>query len=188
MPKTRATEYPHQFSGGMQQRAMIAMGLALEPELVVADEPTTALDVTVQAKVLQLLREIRDTHGTAILFVTHDLRVDSQLCDWVYVIYAGRIVEEGPRRELFAHPRHPYTQLLLRATPTLRNAREDLVGIPEPFLTGLEELIQPAIVQAMPSLRQSTAMVFSPRKPLSTMRIFSSAENLRSVEVSPSQR
>ena len=130
VPEARATEYPHQFSGGMQQRAMIAMGLALEPELVVADEPTTALDVTVQARVLQLLREIRDTHGTAILFVTHDLGIVSQLCDWVYVIYAGRIMEEGPRRELFAHPRHPYTQLLLRATPTLRSAREDLLGIP----------------------------------------------------------
>jgi ABC-type dipeptide/oligopeptide/nickel transport system ATPase component len=80
-PEARATEYPHQFSGGMQQRAMIAMGLALGPELVIADEPTTALDVTVQAKVLQLLREIRDTHGTAMLFVTHDLGVISQLCD-----------------------------------------------------------------------------------------------------------
>ena len=129
-PEMRAQEYPHQFSGGMQQRAMIAMGLALEPELVVADEPTTALDVTVQAKVLRLLREIRDTHGTAILFVTHDLGVVSQLCDWVYVIYAGHIMEQGPRREIFAHPRHPYTQLLLRATPTARAAPAELVGIP----------------------------------------------------------
>jgi peptide/nickel transport system ATP-binding protein len=129
-PEIRATEYPHQFSGGMQQRAMIAMGLALEPELVVADEPTTALDVTVQAKVLQLLREIRDTHGTAMLFVTHDLGVVSQLCDWVYVIYAGRIMEEGPREELFAHPRHPYTELLLKATPSVRASPEELVGIP----------------------------------------------------------
>ena len=129
-PESRAQEYPHQFSGGMQQRAMIAMGLALEPELVVADEPTTALDVTVQAKVLQLLREIRDTHGTAMLFVTHDLGVVSQLCDWVYVIYAGQIMEEGPRREIFAHPRHPYTQLLLRATPSARAAPTELVGIP----------------------------------------------------------
>jgi len=129
-PEQRAVEYPHQFSGGMQQRAMIAMGLALEPELLVADEPTTALDVTVQAKVLQLLREIRDTHGTAVLFVTHDLGVVSQLCDWVYVIYAGRIVEEGSRQELFRNPRHPYTQLLLKATPTARTAPGELVGIP----------------------------------------------------------
>jgi peptide/nickel transport system ATP-binding protein len=129
-PEARALEYPHQFSGGMQQRAMIAMGLALEPELLVADEPTTALDVTVQAKVLHLLREIRDTHGTAILFVTHDLGIVSQLCDWVYVIYAGRVLEEGPRQELFRNPRHPYTQLLLKATPTARAAPLELVGIP----------------------------------------------------------
>jgi oligopeptide/dipeptide ABC transporter ATP-binding protein len=129
-PEIRAAEYPHQFSGGMQQRAMIAMGLALDPELVIADEPTTALDVTVQAKVLQLLREIRDTHGTAILFVTHDLGIVSQLCDWVYVIYAGQIVEEGPRRKLFERPRHPYTELLLRATPSGRRAVEELLGIP----------------------------------------------------------
>jgi len=85
-PEQRAREYPHQFSGGMQQRAMIAMGLALEPELLIADEPTTALDVTVQAQVLKLLREIRDTHGTAILFITHDLGVIAELCDWVYVM------------------------------------------------------------------------------------------------------
>ena len=91
----RAKEYPHQFSGGMQQRAMIAMGLALEPELLIADEPTTALDVTVQAQVLRLLREIRETHGTAILFITHDLGVVAELCDWVYVIYAGAILEQG---------------------------------------------------------------------------------------------
>jgi peptide/nickel transport system ATP-binding protein len=130
LPERRATEYPHEFSGGMQQRAMIAMGLALEPELLIADEPTTALDVTVQAKVLQLLREIRDTRGTAMLFVTHDLGVVSQLCDWVYVIYAGQIMEEGPQQELFAHPRHPYTRLLLRATPTVRGIPEELVSIP----------------------------------------------------------
>jgi oligopeptide/dipeptide ABC transporter ATP-binding protein len=129
-PEQRSREFPHQFSGGMQQRAMIAMGLALEPELLVADEPTTALDVTVQAKVLQLLREIRDTRGTAVLFVTHDLGVVAQLCDWVYVIYAGRIVEEGSRQDIFRNPQHPYTRLLLKATPTARAAQDELVGIP----------------------------------------------------------
>src|SRR5262245_1573844 len=92
-PDQREREYPHQFSGGMQQRAMIAMGLALEPELLVADEPTTALDVTVQAQVLRLLREIRDQHGTAILFITHDLGVVAEGCDWGYVLYAGQDVE-----------------------------------------------------------------------------------------------
>jgi oligopeptide/dipeptide ABC transporter ATP-binding protein len=129
-PEQRAQEYPHQFSGGMQQRAMIAMGLALEPELLVADEPTTALDVTVQAQVLNLLREIRDTHGAAILFITHDLGVVAQLCDRVYVIYAGIVVETGPVEAIFARPGHPYTQALLRATPTVGTVQDELVSIP----------------------------------------------------------
>jgi peptide/nickel transport system ATP-binding protein len=129
-PEQRAREYPHQFSGGMQQRAMIAMGLALEPELLIADEPTTALDVTVQAQVLKLLREIRDTHGTAILFITHDLGVIAELCDWVYVMYAGAVLEQGPVGRLFAQPAHPYTQMLLRATPTVRTVQAELLSIP----------------------------------------------------------
>jgi peptide/nickel transport system ATP-binding protein len=129
-PRQRAREYPHQFSGGMQQRAMIAMGLALEPELLIADEPTTALDVTVQAQVLRLLREIRNSHGTAILFITHDLGVIAELCDWVYVMYAGAVLEQGPIAELFTRPSHPYTQMLLRATPTVRSVQAELVSIP----------------------------------------------------------
>ena len=128
-PEQRAREYPHQFSGGMQQRAMIAMGLALGPELLIADEPTTALDVTVQAQVLNLLREIRDGHGTAILFITHDLGVVAELCDWVYVIYAGVIVEQGSVEDVFARPGHPYTEALLRSTPTVRTAQAELVSI-----------------------------------------------------------
>jgi peptide/nickel transport system ATP-binding protein len=129
-PEQRAQEYPHQFSGGMQQRAMVAMGLALEPELLIADEPTTALDVTVQAQVLRLLREIRDTHGTAILFITHDLGVVAQLCDRVYVIYAGALVEAGPVEAIFARPGHPYTRALLQATPTVSAVQDELVSIP----------------------------------------------------------
>jgi oligopeptide/dipeptide ABC transporter ATP-binding protein len=129
-PQRRAHEYPHQFSGGMQQRAMIAMGLALEPELLIADEPTTALDVTVQAQVLRLLREIRERHGTAILFITHDLGVISELCDWVYVMYAGSVLEQGPVETIFDNPAHPYTQMLLRATPTVGTVHEDLLSIP----------------------------------------------------------
>jgi oligopeptide/dipeptide ABC transporter ATP-binding protein len=129
-PGARAQDYPHQFSGGMQQRAMIAMGLALEPELLIADEPTTALDVTVQAQVLRLLREIRDARGTAMLFVTHDLAVVSQLCDRIYVIYAGQIVEAGSRDAIFRRPRHPYTRALLQATPTIRTRPGALAGIP----------------------------------------------------------
>jgi ABC-type dipeptide/oligopeptide/nickel transport system ATPase component len=122
-PEARARQYPHQFSGGMQQRAMIAMGLALEPELLVADEPTTALDVTVQAQVLRLLREIRDTHGTSILFITHDLGVVAQLCDWVYVMRQGRVVEQGSVRRIFAAPQEDYTRMLLAATPSVHAPR-----------------------------------------------------------------
>jgi ABC-type dipeptide/oligopeptide/nickel transport system ATPase component len=107
----------------MQQRAMIAMGLALEPELLIADEPTTALDVTVQAQVLKLLREIRDTHGTSILFITHDLGVVAELCDWVYVMRHGKIVEQGPIQRIFAEPREEYTRMLLAATPSVHAPR-----------------------------------------------------------------
>jgi ABC-type dipeptide/oligopeptide/nickel transport system ATPase component len=121
-PRARVGQYPHEFSGGMQQRAMIAMGLALEPELLIADEPTTALDVTVQAQVLRLLKQIRDAHDTAILFITHDLGVVAELCDWVYVMHRGRIVEDGPIRRIFTAPREDYTRMLLAATPSLSHA------------------------------------------------------------------
>jgi oligopeptide/dipeptide ABC transporter ATP-binding protein len=129
-PGRRAEEYPHQFSGGMQQRAMIAMGLCLEPQLLIADEPTTALDVTVQAQVLQLVRDIRKEHGTSIFFITHDLGVVADLCDRVYVMYAGAIVEEGPVDRIFDRPSHPYTRGLLRATPAVHGSKEALVPIP----------------------------------------------------------
>jgi oligopeptide/dipeptide ABC transporter ATP-binding protein len=126
----RLRAFPHELSGGMQQRAMIAMGLTLEPELLIADEPTTALDVTVQAQVLQLLREIRDRRGTAILFITHDLGIVASLCDRVYVMYAGAIVEDGPVDAILGDPRHPYTRALLRATPTLQAVAGELLSIP----------------------------------------------------------
>lgn len=122
-PDRRAREFPHQFSGGMQQRAMIAMGLALAPDLLIADEPTTALDVTVQAQVLKLLREIRDNSGTSILFITHDLGVVAELCDWVYVMRYGRVVEEGPVGRIFAAPQAEYTRMLLASTPSLHAPR-----------------------------------------------------------------
>jgi len=122
-PETRAREFPHQFSGGMQQRAMIAMGLALDPELLIADEPTTALDVTVQAQVLKLLREIRERNATSILFITHDLGVVAELCDHVYVMRHGRIVESGPVARIFRAPQADYTRMLLAATPSIRAPR-----------------------------------------------------------------
>jgi oligopeptide transport system ATP-binding protein len=116
---TRARHYPHEFSGGMRQRVMIAMALLVEPKLLLADEPTTALDVTIQAQVLDILSELARDTGTAILFVTHDLGVVARLCDRVVVLYGGRVMEEGPAEVLFDGPLHPYAQGLLHATPRI---------------------------------------------------------------------
>ena len=118
-PRRRASDYPHQLSGGMRQRVMIAMALSCEPKLIIADEPTTALDVTIQAQVLELLRELRDTLGMAVLLITHDLGVVAEMADDVAVMYAGRIVERGNVQDTFARPQHPYTQALLRSIPVL---------------------------------------------------------------------
>ncbi|NHA68722.1 ABC transporter ATP-binding protein [Phycicoccus flavus] len=122
-PDRRLTDYPHQLSGGMRQRALIAMALACEPRLLIADEPTTALDVTIQAQILGLLKELVTESGTALVMITHDLGVVAGLCDEVNVLYGGRIVERGRRHELFASPRHPYTTGLLASIPRLDGAR-----------------------------------------------------------------
>jgi peptide/nickel transport system ATP-binding protein len=118
-PRRRLDEYPHQLSGGMRQRVMIAMAVACDPKVLIADEPTTALDVTIQAAILDLMREIRERLGTAIVLITHNLGVVADLADRVVVMYAGRQAEEAPVRELFAHPQHPYTIGLLGAIPRL---------------------------------------------------------------------
>jgi oligopeptide/dipeptide ABC transporter ATP-binding protein len=115
--ESRVDEYPHQFSGGMRQRVMIAMALACEPELLIADEPTTALDVTVQAQILDLLRDIQKEKGTAIVLITHDLGVVAEMCDTVAVMYAGSVVEYATVEELFKNPRHPYTVGLMNSLP-----------------------------------------------------------------------
>jgi oligopeptide/dipeptide ABC transporter ATP-binding protein len=125
----RVDSYPHQLSGGLKQRVMIAMALALRPKLLIADEPTTALDVMIQAQILDLLRELRDQLGTAILLITHDLGVVNELADRIAVMYAGRIVEEGTREEVLGRPAHPYTQGLLAAMPSRGRRGERLAEI-----------------------------------------------------------
>ena len=120
-PERRMAEYPHQLSGGMRQRVMIAMALASRPEVLIADEPTTALDVTIQAQILELLRDLQRETGMAILFITHDLGVIAELCSRVVVMYAGRIAEQATAAALFANPRHPYTQGLLSSIPRLED-------------------------------------------------------------------
>jgi oligopeptide/dipeptide ABC transporter ATP-binding protein len=115
----RASDYPHQLSGGMRQRVMIGMALACNPKLLVADEPTTALDVTIQAQILELMASLGERLGMSILLITHDLGVVAEMCDDVVVMYAGRVVERGPVAEVFASPQHPYTEALLQSIPTL---------------------------------------------------------------------
>ncbi|MCH9630691.1 MAG: Oligopeptide transport ATP-binding protein OppD [Chlamydiia bacterium] len=118
-PELRLTQYPHELSGGMRQRIMIALALAPSPKILIADEPTTALDVTIQAQILALLKEIQAKTGTSILFITHDLSIVANFCDRVLVMYAGKIVEAAPVHELFKNPKHPYTKKLLRSIPRI---------------------------------------------------------------------
>jgi oligopeptide/dipeptide ABC transporter ATP-binding protein len=128
-PTERLSAYPHQLSGGLKQRVMIAMALALRPRLLIADEPTTALDVTIQAQILELMRELQGQHDTAILLITHDVGVVNELSDRIAVMYAGQIVEEGTRSDVLARARHPYTQGLLRSIPSLGRRGEPLAEI-----------------------------------------------------------
>jgi peptide/nickel transport system ATP-binding protein len=130
IPRKRAAAYPHELSGGMRQRAMIAMALACDPAIMIGDEPTTALDVMVQAQILELLEELRRDLGLSLILITHDLSVIAETCDRVLVMYAGRVAEEGPVRRVFAAPRHPYTRKLLSAFPNLHADRRTLDVIP----------------------------------------------------------
>ncbi|WP_418281636.1 dipeptide ABC transporter ATP-binding protein [Halorubrum sp. DTA98] len=128
-PETRIDEYPHQFSGGMRQRILIAIGLACEPDLIIADEPTTALDVTTQAKILDLLNDLREKHGVSILMITHNLGVVAQTCDTVGVMYAGNLIETGTVSSIFEQPRHPYTRTLIDAIPAVDSDRDRLYAL-----------------------------------------------------------
>ncbi len=151
-PREAMSRYPHQLSGGMRQRAVIAMALSCNPALLVADEPTTALDVTVQAGILDLVRKLRSTHNSAVVFITHDMGVVSELADRVMVMYAGRVVERGSRAALFSDPRHPYTRALLGSIPPL---------------TGEKPHRLPAIPGSPPSLlRLPQGCAFGPRCPV----------------------
>jgi oligopeptide/dipeptide ABC transporter ATP-binding protein len=164
----RLDAYPHQLSGGLKQRVMIAMALALRPKLLVADEPTTALDVTIQAQILELMRALQRELGTAILLITHDLGVVNELADRIAVMYAGRIVEEGTREEILGHAAHPYAQGLLRAIPSLGRRGERLAEIPGvvpsprewphgcPFATRCPRVL-PVCAEAMPGATRLSA-------------------------------
>jgi peptide/nickel transport system ATP-binding protein len=156
-PEQRAKEYPHQLSGGMRQRAMIAMALACNPKVLIADEPTTALDVTIQAQILDLILDLQDKLGTAVILITHDLGVVAETAQRVIVMYAGRKVEEAPVEELFARPQHPYTHGLMASIPRLSLMRGDAASNTD----RLQEI--PGMVPALTNL--PAGCVFAPRCP-----------------------
>ncbi|MER9585763.1 ABC transporter ATP-binding protein [Mesorhizobium sp. M0276] len=150
-PERRVNNYPYEMSGGMRQRVMIAMALACSPELLIADEPTTALDVTIQAQILRLIVDLKERMGTAVMFITHDLGVVAETCQRVIVMYAGRIVEQAAVTDLFARPMHPYTQALMRSVPDRRQGRQRRL---------------PEIPGIVPSLREPiVGCSFAPRCP-----------------------
>jgi oligopeptide/dipeptide ABC transporter ATP-binding protein len=138
----RLGDYPHQFSGGMRQRVMIAIALACDPEVLIADEPTTALDVTIQAQILELMKELREKLGMAVIWITHDLGVIAGIADRVMVMYGGQVVEQAPVRELFGNPQHPYTRALLKTVPSVSGEREEKLAVIEG---------QPPILSAEPA-------------------------------------
>lgn len=139
-PDLRLSEYPHQLSGGMRQRVMIAMALACRPKLLIADEPTTALDVTIQAQILELLKELQEEYGLSIIFITHDLGVIAELCSRVTVMYAGRVAEQATARDLFAQPQHPYTQGLLSSIPRLDSETKSVLPTIQGVVPRVDEL------------------------------------------------
>jgi len=128
-PETRVTQFPHEMSGGMRQRIVGAVGISCEPRLLIADEPTTSLDLTIQAQYLKLLRDLQREHGLALIFITHNLGIIAKMCDQLAVMYAGRVVESGPVRQIFRAPAHPYTKALLNSIPRMSDTRQRLTAI-----------------------------------------------------------
>jgi oligopeptide transport system ATP-binding protein len=168
-PEQRIQSYPHEFSGGMRQRVMIAMAMITRPELLIADEPTTALDVTVQKEVLDLMKQRQRESGTAVIFITHDLGVVAEMCDIVYVMYGGRIVETAPTKELLRNPRHAYTRALLRSIPALQEKGTTLYTIGG---------MPPDLSQPIPGC------AFAPRRPIEMRSLCASAWQPQLVEIS----
>lgn len=167
-PERRVGNYPHEMSGGMRQRVMIAMALACAPELLIADEPTTALDVTIQAQILRLIVDLKKRTGTAVMFITHDLGVVAETCQRVIVMYAGRIVEQATVADLFARPMHPYTQALMRSVPDRRQGRQSRLS---------------EIAGIVPNLREPIiGCSFAPRCPFATDICREKTPVLRNVE------
>lgn len=158
-PAELLSKYPHQLSGGMCQRVLIAMAFASRPKLLVADEPTTALDVTIQTRIVDLIAEMQRLDGTSVLFITHDLRLAAQICDEILVLYAGRVAEYGPARDVFARPRHPYTRCLQLSNPVMRGANRGLYTLPErmPGLQAISEITGCAFVSRCPVVREDCA-------------------------------
>ncbi|MDX2484766.1 MAG: ATP-binding cassette domain-containing protein, partial [Pseudodonghicola sp.] len=136
--ETRVKAYPHELSGGMAQRVMIAMALASGPDLLIADEPTTALDVTVQKQILKLIKQMQKRHGTALLFVTHDLGVVSKVCQSLSVLFGGMVLEDTRVEPFFAHPAHPYSAALLAATPKYTDPDASLTPVPDAVIEGVQ--------------------------------------------------
>jgi peptide/nickel transport system ATP-binding protein len=174
-PKQRLNEYPHQLSGGMRQRVMIAIALSCNPQVLIADEPTTALDVTIQAQILDLMLELKEKLGTAIILITHDLGVVAETCERVVVMYAGRVVEQAPAASLFARPRHPYTRGLLQALPRA-DAGNEQAGA-RPRLTEIPGIV-PALTRPIPGC------AFEPRCAFAAQRCHVSAPELAVADAS----
>jgi peptide/nickel transport system ATP-binding protein len=173
-PERRVDYYPHQFSGGMRQRVMIAMALSCKPALLIADEPTTALDVTIQAQILELLTEMKSRLGMAVMLITHAMGVVAETAQRVVVMYAGRVVEEAPVGELFARPRHPYTQGLIRSIP-----RIDTAATRKSRLESIAGAV-PSPLEQLPGCR------FAPRCPLARAECLAAVPPLR--EIAPGHR
>ena len=151
-PEIRMREYPHQMSGGMRQRIVGAISISCEPRLIIADEPTTSLDVTIQAQYLKLLKDIQQRTGVAMIFITHNIGIVAKMCDYVAVMYAGKLVERAPVRTIFNSPAHPYTEALLHAVPKLTDRSERLWSIegqpPDPGQPATGLSLQPTVCQS----------------------------------------